>query len=181
MWMRSCWLEALLFLQKKDTFATCSPLLLVISSIDTSLTCSRERFFFAIDVSCYNSSLKKLPTLILRFDYRTWNSSIWLASRGRNVCSIHWLGKCWFLLSFIVWMYCKPSFSRNQNLNEVKVLFSTKQFDRVIETLQDTLKPGYQELMYLPNENTLTRYQQYNLLLAALWESKNYEVKIRNS
>lgn len=67
---------------------------------------------------------------------------------------------------------------RNQNLNEVKELFVEHHFDKVLEILQDTLKPNCQQLMYLPNENTLSRYEQYNILFSAFWESKKYEVII---
>lgn len=54
-----------------------------------------------------------------------------------------------------------------------------KQYDRVVDILRETLKPDCQELMHLPNETTLSRYEQYNLLLTALWESKNYAVRYR--
>lgn len=64
----------------------------------------------------------------------------------------------------------------NQNLNEIKPLLVGKQYDRVADILRETLTPDCKELMHLPNEPTLSRYEQYNLLLTALWESKNYEV-----
>lgn len=37
LWMRACWLEALMFLQKKDTFAACSALSMVIRFLFSSL------------------------------------------------------------------------------------------------------------------------------------------------
>lgn len=62
-------------------------------------------------------------------------------------------------------------------MNEIKPLLIGKQYDRVADILRETLTPDCKELMHLPNETTLSRHEQYNLLLTALWESKNYEVR----
>lgn len=65
---------------------------------------------------------------------------------------------------------------RNEDLNQVKYLIADEQFNRVIEILENTLKPDCQQLIQIPNETTLSRYQQYTILLDALSEAKRYEV-----
>ncbi|XP_065224975.1 calcineurin-binding protein cabin-1-like isoform X2 [Planococcus citri] len=128
LWMRALWLEAVLFLQKKNSYGSCSALSMLVDEIpDTS-----------IEV--------RLPNI-----------------------------KQFYVISQSTAKRLLNTMARNENLNQVQWLFSNKDYEGVVEILENTLKPDSQQLIQIPNETTLSRYQQYTILLAALSELKRYE------